>query len=161
MKELLDKISSYNLFNYLFPGVLFIVIINKFTRYTVPFDNMIVGAFICYFIGLVTSRFGSLIIEPILRKTRFISFTDYSDFVSASKKDSKINLFSEINNMYRTLSSLLILTLILKLYEFLEKKISGLSEWSHYILLILLLIMFLFSYQKQTKYITKRIKANK
>jgi len=160
MKEFLDKLSSYNLFNYLLPGVLFAVVANKFTKYAIPLDNVVVGAFVCYFIGLVVSRFGSLIIEPTLKKIGFLKFADYSDFVSASKKDSKIELFSEVNNMYRTLTSLLVLTLLLKFYEFLEKKITGLSEWSPYILLLLLLTMFLLSYRKQTGYITKRIKAN-
>jgi len=160
MKELLEKISSYNIFNYLLPGVLFALITNNFTKYTIPIDNIIIGAFVCYFIGLVVSRFGSLIIEPTLKKIGFLKFADYSDFVSASKKDSKIELFSEVNNMYRTLSSLLVLTFLLKFYEFLEVKINGLSEWSPYILLTLLLLMFLLSYRKQTGYITKRINAN-
>ena len=160
MKELLEKISSYNIFNYLLPGVLFALITNNFTKYTIPIDNIIIGAFVCYFIGLVVSRFGSLIIEPTLKKIGFLKFADYSDFVSASKKDSKIELFSEVNNMYRTLSSLLVLTFLLKFYEFLEVKINGLSEWSPYILLTLLLLMFLLSYRKQTGYITKRINVN-
>ena len=46
MKELLDKISSYNIFNYLLPGVLFAVIANKFTYYTIPLDNVIVATFV-------------------------------------------------------------------------------------------------------------------
>jgi len=160
MKELLEKISSYNIFNYLLPGVLFALITNNFTKYTIPIDNMIIGAFVYYFIGLVISRFGSLIIEPTLKKIGFLKFAKYSDFVSASQKDSKIELFSEINNMYRTLSSLFVLTFLLKFYEFLEVKINGLSEWSPYILLTSLLLMFLLSYRKQTGYITKRINAN-
>ncbi len=161
MKELLDKISSYNLFNYLLPGILFYVAVNKFTNYMIPIDNVIVGAFVCYFIGLVVSRFGSLIIEPILKKIGFLKFADYSDFVSASKKDSKIELFAEVNNMYRTFISLFVLLLFLKLYEFLEKKIEGLSDWNPYILLLLLLTIFLLSYRKQTNYITKRVQSNK
>ena len=161
MKELLDKISSYNIFNYLLPGVLFSVIANKFTYYTIPLDNVIVATFVCYFIGLIVSRFGSLVIEPTLKKIGFLKFADYSDFISSSKKDSKIELFSEINNMYRTLTSLIVLTLLLKLYEFIEKKVIWLSEWSPYILLFLLLTIFLLSYRKQTEYITKRINVNK
>lgn len=68
MKDLLDKISSYNLFNYLFPGILFAVISKEFTSYSLLQDNLIVGAFIYYFIGLVVSRFGSLVIEPASKK---------------------------------------------------------------------------------------------
>ena len=84
MKDILEKISSYNLFNYLLPGVLFVVILEKFTTYSFVQENLIVGAFVYYFAGLVISRFGSLIVEPLLRKISFLKFADYEDFVSAS-----------------------------------------------------------------------------
>jgi len=160
MKELLDKISSYNLFNYLLPGVLFVYILDKFTIYSFNQENLIAGAFVYYFIGLVISRFGSLIIEPTLKKVSFLKFVDYADFVSASKKDLKIEILSEVNNMYRTLCSMFILIFLLKFYEMIEYRFSILEGSGSYILVALLLIMFLFSYKKQTKYITKRIKAD-
>ena len=160
MKELLDKISSYNVFNYLFPGILFAVISKEFTAYSFLQDNLIIGAFVYYFIGLVISRFGSLVIEPLLRKLSFLKFANYKDFVSASKKDSKIEVLLEINNMYRTLISMFVLIFLLKLYELIESSAPILKDWSTYILLALLLVMCLFSYRKQTSYITKRIKLN-
>jgi len=160
MKELLDKISSYNIFNYLFPGILFAVISEEFTAYRFLQDNLIIGAFVYYFIGLVISRFGSLFIEPLLRKLSFLKFTNYKNFVSASKKDAKIEVLLEINNMYRTLISMFVLIFLLKLYELIESNAPILKDWSTYILLTLLLGMFLFSYRKQTNYITKRIKLN-
>lgn len=160
MKELLDKISSYNLLNYLFPGILFAVLSKEITTYSFLQENLIIGVFVYYFIGLVVSRIGSLIIEPILRKLSFLKFADYKDFISASQKDSKIELLSEVNNMYRTLSSLFILLLLLKIYELIESNISILKDWNSYILLALLLFMFLLSYRKQTNYIIKRINSN-
>lgn len=51
MKELLDKISSYNLFNYLLPGILFVCIAKHFTDYNFIQDNDFIGAFLYYFIG--------------------------------------------------------------------------------------------------------------
>jgi hypothetical protein len=160
MKELLDKISSYNIFNYLFPGILFVVISEKFTAYSFLQDNLVIGAFVYYFIGLVISRFGSLLIEPLLRKLSFLKFANYKDFVSASKKDAKIELLLEISNMYRTLSSMFVLILLLKLYELIESSAPILKDWSIYILLALLFVMCLFSYRKQNNYLTKRIKLN-
>lgn len=160
MKEILDKISSYNLFNYLLPGVLFVIIMDHFTIYSFVIDNLVIGAFTYYFIGLVISRFGSLIIEPLLIKISFLKFSDYKEFVSATKKDPKIDLLSESNNMYRTFSSMLILLVLLKIYELIESKFQMLKNWDPYILIVVLLIIFLYSYRKQTEYITKRIKAN-
>ncbi len=160
MRELLDKISSYNLFNYLFPGVLFAVLSKATTSYSFLQENLILGLFVYYFFGMVISRIGSLVIEPVLRKLSFLKFADYADFVEASKKDSKIELLSEINNMYRTLCSLFILLVLLRLYGFIGSKLAILKSANSYILAILLLVLFLFSYRKQTNYITKRIKAN-
>lgn len=160
MSELFKKISSYNLFNYLLPGILFVVILDYFTPYSFIQENLAIGAFVYYFIGLVISRFGSLVIEPILKKISFLKFADYKDFVIASKKDSKIEIFSEVNNMYRTFSSMFILLLLFKLYELIESRLSALGDWNSLILLVLLLVMFLYSYRKQTKYIKNRIKIN-
>ncbi|MEK7616661.1 MAG: hypothetical protein AAB414_01255 [Patescibacteria group bacterium] len=160
MKEILDKLSSYNLFNYLLPGILFVTIADKLTSYSFIESNLVIAGFVYYFIGSVVSRFGSLIIEPVLKKISFLKFADYKEFISASKKDPKIDLLSESNNMYRTFSSMLILLVLLKLYELIELKFQMLKNWNPYILIGLLLIMFLYSYRKQTEYITKRIKVN-
>ena len=102
MKEILDKITSYNLFNYLLPGVLFVVILDKLTIYSFAQENLVIGAFVYYFVGLVVSRTGSIVVEPLLKKIGFVKFDDYKDFVVAAKNDSKIDVLSESNNMYRT-----------------------------------------------------------
>ncbi len=157
MKELIDKISSYNLFNYLFPGILFVLILKEIASYNLVQDNIILGVFLYYFIGLVVSRFGSLIIEPIIKKCKIAKFADYSDFINASKADSKIELFSEINNMYRTLIALFILIVLSKLYEILANSFGMCKLLLPYILIISLVMLFVLSYRKTTKYIVKRI----
>ncbi len=160
MKEILSKLSSYNLFNYLLPGIIFAVLSSELTHYSFILQDIVVGAFLYYFIGLVVSRFGSLVIEPLLKRISFLQFANYKEFVIASKKDEKIELLSEVNNTYRTLCSLFTLLILLKLYEKIELKFPVLKEWDAIILVVLLLAMFLLSYRKQTSYITKRIKAN-
>lgn len=160
MKEVLDKISSYNLFNYLFPGVLFTVILEKITGYSFLQENLIVNAFIAYFIGLVISRFGSLIVEPLLKKISFLHFIEYSSYVVASKKDSKIETLSEANNMYRTLNATFILIILFKLWQQIESICPVIKTVSPYLLISLLLTMFLYSYKKQTNYVVKRVKSN-
>lgn len=161
MKEILEKISSYNLFNYLLPGTVFVFILSKTSDLNLIQKDLLIGGFLYYFIGLIISRIGSVIIEPILSKTSFIKFADYSDFVTYSKVDTKIDTLSESNNMYRTMISLFLCLLLTKLYQWLSGLI-GLSDYTGNIILILLiLILFLFSYRKQTNYITKRIVANK
>lgn len=160
MNSLLDKLSSYNLFNYLLPGIIFVILEKEFTNHSLIQRDIVIGVFLYYFIGLVISRFGSLVIEPVLRRVSFLRFTDYKEFITASKKDDRLELLSEVNNTYRTLCSLFTLLLMLKMYDLIASHFSVLKDWNVTILMALLLIMFLFSYRKQTQYITKRIKAN-
>ncbi len=161
MKEIIDKISSYNLFNYLFPGIIYVVALKEITSFDFIQQNNFIGAFLYYFIGLVISRFGSLIIGKILKwkKLKFIKTAEYSDFVYASDKDQKIDLFSEINNMYRTIISMVTLLLLSKLAEIIIGYFSIPKQASFVTLLLGLLVLFIFSYKKQTGFIVNRVKA--
>jgi hypothetical protein len=159
MNDLLSKISSYNLFNYLLPGIRFAVLATETTRYSFLQHDIVVGAFVYYFIGMVVSRVGSIVVEPFLKRTSFLKFADYKEFVAASNKDPKIELLSEVNNTYRTLCSLFLLLLLLKLYEKIEGRFPVLRDWNLLVLVVLLLFVFLFAYRKQTRYITQRVKV--
>ena len=117
MKDLLDKLSSYNLFNYLLPGVLFVALIDKFTSLHLIQENVLIGAFVYYFIGSIISRIGSIFIEPFLKRVKFVTFSQYSDFVTASKEDPKIEILSEQNNMYRTFCAMLLLIGVVAAFE--------------------------------------------
>jgi len=162
MKEILEKISSYNLFNNLFPGVLFVLIAKYVTAYNFIQSDIVLGVFLYYFIGLVISRIGSLLIDPVLKAVKFIKVKPYDEYVMASKQDEKINLFAEINNMYRTICAMAVSVLILRLYEYCVVKFQICDAVTPIILGVSIAILFLFSYRKQTKYIIKRIDvANK
>src|SRR5690554_4590353 len=158
MKELLHNISSYNIFNYLLPGILYAVLLSEFSEANIIQEEIIVGAFLYYFIGLVISRIGSLIVEPIFKKMKFLKFAEYSEFITACEKDPKIDTLSESNNMYRTLVARFLSLLISKLYVILATKYEWSINTAFYILAVLLLAMFIFAYRKQTNYITRRIK---
>ena len=159
MNDILEKIGAYNLFNFLLPGVLFAVVLEQITLYSITHENLAIGTFIYYFTGLVISRFGSLIIEPFLKKILFLRFAPYKDFVSASKNDSKIELLSQENNMYRTFVALFVLLIFAKVYEFASVKFPILNEQVVLFVVVIMLVGFLFSYRKQTSYITKRIES--
>ena len=161
MKDIIDKLTSYNLFNYLFPGVLFSILATKFANINLIFDNLFIGAFAYYFVGLVISRFGSIIIEPILKLTKILKFADYTDFIEASKKDPKIEVLSESNNMFRTIVSMLVLLFLTIGFQFLAGKWEFFKNSQNEVFLSLSFLLFLFSYRKQTNYIVKRIKLSK
>ncbi|EGR3053215.1 hypothetical protein DMW34_01055, partial [Vibrio parahaemolyticus] len=117
MENLLDKLSSYNLFNYLFPGIVFVAIVDSLTAYSFTQENLVLGIFLYYFIGLIISRIGSICIEPLLKKVGFLKFSEYKDYMAASQKDQLIPVLSEANNMYRTLCSMFLCISLIKLYE--------------------------------------------
>lgn len=161
MKDILDKIGTYNIFNYLLPGIIFSVFVTKITRYNLVQEDVLVGAFVYYFIGSVVSRIGSLIIEPLFKWSGFIAFAPYTDFVAASKADAKIEVLSEANNMYRTICSLFLCIAVVYGYESVAARIELLNKILPTLCVIGLLILFSFSYRKQTAYINKRVSANK
>jgi sterol desaturase/sphingolipid hydroxylase (fatty acid hydroxylase superfamily) len=159
MEKIIDKISAYNLFNYLLPGVLFAVFAKNFLFIDLAQGDIILDVFIYYFVGLVISRFGSLIIEKFLKKINFLKFAEHEDFVLASKNDSKIEVLSRENNIYRTFIAMLVLLLLSKLYFYFRTIYPCLQNWDFYTLIFLFLAMFLYSYRKQTAYIYKRINS--
>ena len=159
MNEILSKISTYNIFNYLLPGTLFATIGDALTSYRFVQDDIIIGLFLYYFLGLVISRVGSLLIEPFLKKIKFVRFADYHRYVVASKEDLKIDELSETNNTYRTLCALFVCLLVLISFEKAVELCPRLNDFGPYILGIGLFLMFLFSYRKQTAYVVKRVDA--
>ncbi len=158
MVDLLSKISSYDLFNYLLTGIIFVILADKLTCYSFIQQDIAIGLFVYYFIGLVVSRIGSLVIEPFLRFMAFIKFEPYKNFLEASEKDKKIELLSEVNNTYRTFCSVFAILFLLKLYGWIQCRFTHLKDWDLTILVALLLVIFLFAYRKQTGFLTDRIK---
>jgi hypothetical protein len=120
-------------------------------------EDVLVGAFLYYFVGLAISRMGSVIVQPFLAWIGFLRFSSYGDYVSASKLDSKIDQLSEINNMYRTVCSLLFTLSAVYLLLWL-RDLVGLSDGASMLVVVLgLLLLFLLSYRKQTGYVVKRV----
>ncbi len=162
MKEIIEKISSYNIFNYLFPGAIYVIIVKMISSYNLVQKDIFIGIFLYYFIGLVISRVGSIIIEPLFKFLKIITYISYDKYVKAAQMDSKIELFSEINNMYRTLCSVFLCILITKIFELIPEKITvcSFSLNKQYLAFVVIAILFIFAYKKQTAYIVGRVKQH-
>jgi len=111
------------------------------------------------FIGLVAGRFGSLVIEPLYKKIGIINTADYNNFIAASKKDSKIEILSSKNNMYRTFTAVFVLYAIWRVANCVVVRYPVLQPWLMRVGVILLILLFSLSYRKQTRYIHDRINA--
>lgn len=161
MKDLLEKLSSYNIFNYLLPGVVFVAISSSLTGYSLIQDDIVIGVFLYYFIGLVISRIGSIVVEPVLKGVGFLHFSEYKDYIQATKEDKLLEILSEANNMYRTFLSLFLCLAMLKTFEVITGYHPFLNDWLPAIIVVGLLFIFAFSYRKQTSYISKRVSSAK
>jgi hypothetical protein len=159
MKDLLEKLSSYNLFNNFLPGILFCIIGSLITDYKLIQTDVLVGVFLYYTFGIFIGRIGSIVVEPILRKMKIVVFSDYSDFVKASSKDEKLEILSETNNTYRSLISVVFCLCILKLYFILESNVVVLVDYRYGIIGLTVLVILILSYRKQTKYIKGRVES--
>jgi len=160
INDVINKISQYNLFNYLLPGGVFVALVSSFSEYNLIQQDLIIGLFFYYFIGMVISRIGSVFVEPVLKKFKFLQFEEYGKYLSASDKDTKLEALVEANNVYRTFVSVFLCLLLLKFYSVIEQILPFLAIIQEWLLILLLLVLFLFSYRKQTNYISSRIRKN-
>ena len=157
MEKFLNKLSEYHFIQTIVPGIIFTCFSKIFYDVNLITEKPIYDFIIVLIIGLIISRIGSLIVEPVLRKTKILSFYEYSKYIEASQKDSFIKNLSETNNLYRGIIAAFLLILFERFYLFLLNKIVWLNKCSYLILTIVIIVLFIVSYKKQTKYIKERI----
>lgn len=127
---------------------------------TLPSNHIIQEVVLFYFIGLIISRIGSLLIEPILKKLCKRNYCSYNDYIDGSQEDSKIELFLEVNNTFRTMIALGIVSLVTDIIVR-SSIFSCISDYYSIVIAVLFIILFTASYIKQTKMVSKRVeKAN-
>ena len=151
LKDIFEKISSYNILNYLIPGAIFWYLCPILCGVTLPVDNMVGELVGFYFVGMIIYSIGSMLIEPIYLKIHIVQFEAYSQYIAASNADPKLISLSESNNTFRTMIALCISLVITKLYF---EYFPDLNSW--WIIFILFLV-FSFAYIKRTLYIKSRI----
>lgn len=157
LSKLLDKISSYDFLNYLLPGSIFCVFLKHLVGYDIIAFSMIENFLICYFVGLVISRFGSLVIKEVMKKVGFFVEVKYKDFLAAEKVDPKLTVLNAVNNMFCSFASAMSLLLLAYLVKYIAIIATIVTNHFGLIVVVLLLVLFLFSIRKQTAFIKKRV----
>lgn len=169
IKQIIDKISSYNIFNNLYPGIIFCYLLKIMFQINILVDNWFENLIIFYFVGMVLSRVGSVIIEPLMqkikiRKVPLLKYAPYKDYERASAISPFIATLSETNNTYRTLLSCFVCASIFKIIIVVNDKLVQFEcdffqtnkDW---FILIFLVLLFANSYVKQTNYVRKRVES--
>lgn len=157
MDKFLNKLSEHHFIQSLVPGMIFTYCSKTFYEVKFLTDKPVYDFIVILIIGLIISRIGSVIVEPMLRKTKILNFCKYSDYIEASQKDSIIKNLSETNNLYRVIIATFLILMVEKFYIFLAGKFVWLNDWFYLIISVLLIVLFIFSYRKQTNYIKQRV----
>ena len=155
MDSLLSLLNEYELFNNIFPRIIFLYFSNL-QNYIPILDKIDIyeKLFLYYFIGLIIGRIGSLFLEPLFKKLEIIKFADYSKFLKAEEKDSKIHMLVLVNNMYRSFCVVFLFSFFWLIYknDFLFSTLLP-----RLLIILFLFFLFVYSYKKQTEYIKKRV----
>ena len=115
MDKFLNKLSEYHFIQSLVPGMIFTYCSKMFYGVNFLTDKPVYDFIVILIVGLIISRIGSVIVEPLLRKVKILNFCKYTDYIEASQKDSIIRNLSETNNLYRVIIATFLVLLAEKL----------------------------------------------
>lgn len=155
MDEMIKKIETYNIINYLLPGIVFIILFTYLTDINISNSNAAIAIVEYYFIGLILSRIGSIVIKPLLKKCKIINEEKYEVFIDKEKEDEKIPILVRDGNQYRTFIATFVVLTLIEIYNIIK---GNTNKWITLIAFLALIILFILSYRKQLIFITKRIK---
>lgn len=160
MGKFIEKLDSYELMTSLLPGTFFCISLRIFCGLEFPIENMVEEIVICYFVGLIINRVGSIIVKPCLLKVNVIKEVIYDEYVKAEKKDSKIKVLMETSNYYRSMLTSCLFLLIVKFVICHSINIGWFQKNWKDLLLLGIIVLFLLTYRKQMKFVCNRIKIN-
>lgn len=155
METFFNKIETYNILNFLFPGIIFASILTFLIEKDIYSSSLIIAIFEYYFTGFVLSRIGSVVINPILEKIKVIKKEKYKNFICKEEKDKKIEILQREANQYRTFVATFVCLLFVEIYNCIFIDISKINVIIYFIGLI---ILFTLSYRKQINFIIERLK---
>lgn len=157
---LISKLSQYGFLTNIIPGTILCLILKYIVGYDVIPSAYYQAGLVFYFVGMINGRIGSLIIEPFLKKIKWIVFAPYEDFIAAEKQDDKIVILSQENNTYRAYVSVMFISLLGLLYRDAVTVCQFIKTNDDWIILLVAFIIFLFAYRKQTRYVKERVEKN-
>lgn len=159
MDSLIAKLSTYDLVNNVIVGTVIYYVGTHCLDIKILENLSMIGELsIVYFVGLVTSRIGSLLLEPICKFLKIVVYAPPEQYYVAERKDKKISTIVEVNNMYRSFSAGFLIILLTK---FITNNWGAVIESlnKENILLWCLVIGFILAFRKQTAYVKSRVEA--
>lgn len=154
-----DKLDAYNLVANLVPGAALTYALH-FSKFPTPPPTEI-GAFllVAFVAGVTANRLGSLILDPFLRRSKFLKEKDYRSFLMREKGDPKLDALVANSGLYRTFFMAGFVYLIALLASPLITTVSSQALFVAFV--IAGMVVFLFALRKEDGYIHSRIEADR
>lgn len=153
MENIVSKISSYELLNNLVPGGVALLALDWFNVWSFAGMDMAVLLLLAYVVGILCSRAGSLLLEPLAKRMRIVGWREYRLYLQAESEDNKLANLQAVSNMYRSLAGCLVFVLVIIILDRLVADKTMLSI----ILLCFSFVLFIICWRKQTECIVARI----
>ena len=154
INSLFSKLSAYQLLSLMLPGASLLGTMKFVFSIDIKVDENIWWFLLAsYVVGLIISRIGSLLIEEIFKKIGIIKGYNVGNYIAKRKEDDMIETLLSFANLYRSFCALSILLIIVTIVE----GYSLCDYWLYYLLEVLLLLLFGFSFYKQYSYFSSVI----
>lgn len=150
-----DKLDAYNLVANLVPGAALTYALH-YSGFPTPSPEKVVAFLLVAFVaGVTANRLGSLLLDPLLRRWKFLKPKDYHSFLMREKADRKLDALVANSGLYRTFFTAGFIYLAAVVVAPLVTPIGGRA------LLVTFVIggmaVFLFAFKKEDGYIHSRV----
>jgi hypothetical protein len=154
-----DKLDAYNLVANLVPGAALTYALH-FSKFPTPSPDAL-GAFllVAFVAGVTVNRLGSLLLDPLLRKWKFLKPKNYLSFLTREKQDTKLDTLVANSGLYRTFFTAGFVYLTALGWSQLNIQVS--NETMFTLFVIGGMAVFLFALRKEDGYIHARIQSER
>jgi hypothetical protein len=156
-----EKLDAYDVVANLVPGAALTYALH-FSKFPTPAPNDWAAFLLVAFVaGVTTNRLGSLVLDPLLRRIRFLKQKNYESFVTSEKDDKKLETLVSNHGLYRTFFTAGLVYLTLVGLSHLFPAIAAADQIVFGLFVVAGMIVFLFAFRKEDGYIHTRIEAAK
>lgn len=153
LKSLSEKLSAYQLFNFIYPGAVFLGILSYKGVPLGMLKEIWWFLLASYFLGMTISRFGSIVIESICLKFGWIEKYDIKRYADNIAKNSFTAILLELTNIYRTNCSMGILLFLCTIFKYQQD-----DKCCMLFVEVLFVLLFGISFIKQHHYLEDKLK---
>lgn len=153
LKSLSEKLSAYQLFNFIYPGAVFLGILSYKGVPLGMLKEIWWFLLASYFLGMTISRFGSIVIESICLKFGWIEKYDIKRYADNIAKNSFTAILLELTNIYRTNCSMGILLFLCMIFKYQQD-----DKCCMLFVEVLFVLLFGISFIKQHHYLEDKLK---